>query len=163
MFLLSLFCLQEVVVCACVCVFTGYQSGALPLQLLKSAAAVLLALAAALAPSLADDAGESQQSAKEEQASGERLVDESDSKVLQKNKFIFGSLSTTTYTGVAVSTSTVFFSCLLGTAATVCQGRRRRLRKNVKFNASPPAVYESEYVGAAAGDMWLFFIYRNRR
>ncbi|ROT75863.1 hypothetical protein C7M84_005573 [Penaeus vannamei] len=113
-------------------------------MLLKSAAAVLLALAAALAPSLADDAGESQQSAKEEQASGERLVDESDSKVLQKNKFIFGSLSTTTYTGVAVSTSTVFFSCLLGTAATVCQGRRRRLRKNVKFNASPPAVYESE-------------------
>ncbi|XP_037790065.1 uncharacterized protein LOC119585493 [Penaeus monodon] len=112
-------------------------------MLLKSAAAVLLAVAAALAPTLADDAGESQQTAKEEQPIGERLVDETDTKsLLQKNKFIFGSLSTTTYTGVAVSTSTVFFSCLLGTAATVCQGRRRRLRKNAKFDAS--ASYEEE-------------------
>ncbi|KAG0712223.1 hypothetical protein GWK47_018959 [Chionoecetes opilio] len=37
-----------------------------------------------------------------------------------------GVSSTTTHTSVVMVTSTVFFSCLSGTSATVCQGRRRR-------------------------------------
>ncbi|XP_042873273.1 uncharacterized protein LOC122253913 [Penaeus japonicus] len=118
-------------------------------MILKFGLAVALAVAAVLAPaSLAEDSeaaappptAAAPPAAKEEgQFAGERLVDETETKsLLQKNKFIFGSLSTTTYTGVAVSTSTVFFSCLLGTAATVCQGRRRRLKKSAKFAASAP-------------------------
>ncbi|XP_064078987.1 uncharacterized protein LOC135196239 [Macrobrachium nipponense] len=43
---------------------------------------------------------------------------------------LFGSFSTTTYTIVSAVTSTVFFSCLSGTAATVCAGRNtKRFRR----------------------------------
>ncbi|KAK4306518.1 hypothetical protein Pmani_021662 [Petrolisthes manimaculis] len=47
-------------------------------------------------------------------------------KVNGSEKLFFGSYSTTTYTVVSASTSTVFYSCLSGTSGTVCQGRRKR-------------------------------------
>ncbi|XP_071525995.1 uncharacterized protein [Panulirus ornatus] len=43
-----------------------------------------------------------------------------------RSRFFLGRYSTTTYTDVVMVTSTVFFSCLSGTATGVCQGRRRR-------------------------------------
>ncbi|KAK7068553.1 hypothetical protein SK128_004758 [Halocaridina rubra] len=43
-----------------------------------------------------------------------------------REKFLFGSFSTTTYTNFVLSTSTVFFSCLVGTTSqVVCSGRSR--------------------------------------
>lgn len=50
-----------------------------------------------------------------------------------RGKFFFGSFSTTTYTQVVASTSTVFFSCLSGTASmSVCSGRGARHSKRIK-------------------------------
>lgn len=49
------------------------------------------------------------------------------------NRFFLGVSSTTTYSMVSVSTSTVFFSCLSGTyTEKVCKGRNaKRKRKSV--------------------------------
>ncbi|XP_042208755.1 uncharacterized protein LOC121857013 [Homarus americanus] len=45
----------------------------------------------------------------------------------EKNKFLFGSYSSTVYTVVSASTSTVFYSCNSGTDGdVVCSGRRKR-------------------------------------
>ncbi|KAK8407292.1 hypothetical protein O3P69_002090 [Scylla paramamosain] len=51
--------------------------------------------------------------------------DQSDGKS-DSGRLIFGSSSTTTYTGVSLSTSTVFLTCLSGTGTQVCEGRRKR-------------------------------------
>ncbi|KAK3857521.1 hypothetical protein Pcinc_036232 [Petrolisthes cinctipes] len=54
---------------------------------------------------------------------------------VDKNRFI-GRYSTTTETAVVMVTSTVFFSCLSGTSAALCLGRRRKraLRSNISFD-----------------------------
>lgn len=52
-----------------------------------------------------------------------------------RSRFFLGKYSTTTYTDVVMATSTVFFSCLSGTAAAVCQGRRKRdLRTSLEID-----------------------------
>ncbi|XP_050727022.1 uncharacterized protein LOC127003983 [Eriocheir sinensis] len=43
-----------------------------------------------------------------------------------KERFIFGPRSITTYTAVSVTTSTAFLTCLSGTNDNVCQGRRKK-------------------------------------
>ncbi|KAK7076177.1 hypothetical protein SK128_016676 [Halocaridina rubra] len=43
----------------------------------------------------------------------------------EKGKYLFGSYSTATYTVVQASTSTVYFSCIQGSAADLCAGRKR--------------------------------------
>ncbi|XP_042208753.1 uncharacterized protein LOC121857012 [Homarus americanus] len=65
-------------------------------------------------------------------------------------KFFLGGVSTATYTDVVMVTSTVFFSCLSGTSAAVCDGRRRKrsLRSFVKLeedeSSSPLASSQDE-------------------
>ncbi|XP_037790066.1 uncharacterized protein LOC119585494 [Penaeus monodon] len=121
--------------------------------------AVVLALASVSSPSLAQDAAPATvpaetavtgpaaaeeedsvpaDSAAAESQPGTEVGETKDGIVLKDTdeRLFFGRFSTTTYTGVAVSTSTVFFSCLLGTAPTVCAGRRRRAKKSVKFETS---------------------------
>ncbi|XP_071525998.1 uncharacterized protein [Panulirus ornatus] len=49
-----------------------------------------------------------------------------EARVHDKGRFFVGSYQTTTHTVVVASTSTVFFSCLSGSANTLCTGRRRK-------------------------------------
>ncbi|XP_066964052.1 uncharacterized protein [Macrobrachium rosenbergii] len=66
----------------------------------------------------------------EEESSALATEDSLDAKDSSQKERLFGSFSTTTYTIVSAITSTVFFSCLSGTAATVCQGRNsKRFRR----------------------------------
>ncbi|KAK7076182.1 hypothetical protein SK128_016681 [Halocaridina rubra] len=52
-----------------------------------------------------------------------------------RDKFLFGSFSTTRYTQVVASTSTVFFSCLSGTSGgAVCMGRNTKRKKRMLQN-----------------------------
>ncbi|XP_045612792.1 uncharacterized protein [Procambarus clarkii] len=53
-----------------------------------------------------------------------------------RERFIFGRYSTTTYTDVVMVTSTVYFSCLSGTSPAVCLGRRKKknLRRFMEIN-----------------------------
>ncbi|KAK7076179.1 hypothetical protein SK128_016678 [Halocaridina rubra] len=54
--------------------------------------------------------------------------------VVPRDKFLFGSYATATYTQVVASTSTVFFSCLSGTVSQwVCSGRHSRGRRSKKI------------------------------
>ncbi|XP_047495368.1 uncharacterized protein LOC125043330 [Penaeus chinensis] len=102
-----------------------------------TAPASVPAEAAVSAPAVAEEEVPADSAAAENQPGTE--VGETKDGILLKDtdeRLFFGRFSTTTYTGVAVSTSTVFFSCLLGTAPTVCSGRRRRAKKSVKFEAS---------------------------
>ncbi|KAK7076180.1 hypothetical protein SK128_016679 [Halocaridina rubra] len=72
-----------------------------------------------------------------------KLKENSPTPLDPREKFLFGSFSTTTYTQVVASTSTVFFSCLSGTATgTVCQGRGAR--RNKKLKRPDITVVESE-------------------
>ena len=54
---------------------------------------------------------------------GER--EKSDLAEMDRNRF-FGRYTTTTEIAVVMVTSTVFFSCLSGTSAALCTGRRRK-------------------------------------
>ncbi|XP_042873272.1 uncharacterized protein LOC122253911 isoform X2 [Penaeus japonicus] len=122
--------------------------------------AVVLALASVSTPIVAEDSVVAEVSAPTEVSAPAEVsvvaedsvpaevsapTEEKDGIVLKGSdeKLFFGRFSTTTYTGVAVSTSTVFFSCLLGTAPTVCQGRRRRNKRNVKFEATADSYVDS--------------------
>ncbi|XP_066964074.1 uncharacterized protein [Macrobrachium rosenbergii] len=58
--------------------------------------------------------------------------DEDKMVVLDRGRFIFGTTSTTTYTSVIASTSTVFLSCVSTTLATICEKRKRSARSNLK-------------------------------
>ncbi|XP_064078988.1 uncharacterized protein LOC135196240 [Macrobrachium nipponense] len=58
--------------------------------------------------------------------------DEDRMAVLDRGRFIFGAASTTTYTSIVATTSTVFLSCLSATAATVCERRKRWARPHLK-------------------------------
>ncbi|KAK7076181.1 hypothetical protein SK128_016680 [Halocaridina rubra] len=71
------------------------------------------------------------------ESSSKPSQENSDSYLVQQNKekFLFGSFSTTTYTNVVASTSTVFFSCLSSTTSqNVCQGRGARRKRFAKPN-----------------------------
>ncbi|XP_071525997.1 uncharacterized protein [Panulirus ornatus] len=70
-----------------------------------------------------------------------------DSSVDDQGRFLFGSYSTTTYTVVSASTSTVFYSCLSGTQAARCQGRRKR--KDLGLLRETPVVEEDDKVELA--------------
>ena len=48
-----------------------------------------------------------------------------------RGKLAFGSFSTTTYTSVSLTTSTIFPSCLTGTSNAVCPGRRHKWKRNL--------------------------------
>ncbi|XP_068248913.1 uncharacterized protein [Palaemon carinicauda] len=55
---------------------------------------------------------------------------------MSEKERLFGSFSTTTYTIVSAVTSTVFFSCLSGSDATICQGRNtKRFRRGSRTKA----------------------------
>ncbi|XP_042873285.1 uncharacterized protein LOC122253923 [Penaeus japonicus] len=61
-----------------------------------------------------------------------------ESAVEKQKRYLFGTVSTTTYSLVSVSTSTVYFSCLSGTfTQRVCQGRNaKRKRKSLVENVN---------------------------
>ncbi|XP_064078986.1 uncharacterized protein LOC135196238 [Macrobrachium nipponense] len=64
-------------------------------------------------------------------ASSKKTEDDEDRMVvLDRGRYIFGTTSTTTYTSVVASTSTVYLSCLSATAATICEKRKRSARSN---------------------------------
>jgi len=51
-----------------------------------------------------------------------------------RGRLAFGSFSTTTFTSVSLTTSTIFPSCLTGTSAALCPGRRHKWRRNLDSN-----------------------------
>ena len=51
-----------------------------------------------------------------------------------RGKLAFGSFSTTTFTSVSLTTSTIFPSCLTGTSNAACPGRRHKWRRNLDSN-----------------------------
>ncbi|ROT75862.1 hypothetical protein C7M84_005572 [Penaeus vannamei] len=105
---------------------------------------------AVAAPAVAEEPVPAKDSAAEEGGAGTEVAEVKDGIQLKDGdeRLFFGRFSTTTYTGVAVTTSTVFFSCLLGTASTACQGRRRRTKKNVKFEASASSYVDAGLEGS---------------
>ncbi|KAK3857520.1 hypothetical protein Pcinc_036231, partial [Petrolisthes cinctipes] len=73
-------------------------------------------------------------------------------KVNGSEKLFFGSYSTTTYTVVSASTSTVFYSCLSGTSGTVCQGRRKRKAFSVPRATDGEDVDNAGLEGSLSGE-----------
>ncbi|XP_066964053.1 uncharacterized protein [Macrobrachium rosenbergii] len=72
----------------------------------------------------------------EEESSSLEAKDSLNAKDSSQKERFFGSFSTTTYTVVSATTSTVFFSCLSGTDSTVCKGRNtKRFRRGSRTKA----------------------------
>ncbi|XP_063859247.1 uncharacterized protein LOC135100347 isoform X1 [Scylla paramamosain] len=115
---------------------------------------VLLCLVAAVAADAAEVMKEAAHHEVSDTRSGPAEGNDDPGAVQIGGQRLLGVSSTTTHTSVVMVTSTVFFSCLSGTSAAVCLGRRRKksVPTMVEFDDSDTSSHTSKALDGSLVD-----------